>query len=254
MCLPQATATTSTNTLIITQLPAECFELAYLQALRDVFARHGEIHTWAPIRVFRRAIVTFWRPDDADRAKRDLDAIWLPTNPPQQIRVYRGVNTPIVRRSQPASPTDPNNPDPFHLAPPRLEKNFLISPPGSPPVGWEQAVEDPPNATPLAADLIHALTRLQIEQQDGVQRRSSAGGVEIVYEDADGGRGITVSVVDCDMSDDDGEIYERTASPGEMALPDAGADAWSHGRRLGFTNSGEKARFVPTSLPPIRSH
>ena len=52
------------------------------------------------------------------------------------------------------------------LAPPKPERNFLISPPGSPPVGWEQAQEEPPNSAPLAEDLIHALKALQLKQED----------------------------------------------------------------------------------------
>lgn len=48
----------------------------------------------------------------------------------------------------------------IHLPVPDTDKNFLISPPGSPPVGWESIREDPPNATTLADDLARALENL----------------------------------------------------------------------------------------------
>ncbi|KNE62684.1 hypothetical protein AMAG_07876 [Allomyces macrogynus ATCC 38327] len=52
---------------------------------------------------------------------------------------------------------DPDHPPPQsrprYLAPPVCGKMHLISPPGSPPLGWEQVVEDPPHPDPLAPDL-----------------------------------------------------------------------------------------------------
>lgn len=38
------------------------------------------------------------------------------------------------------------------LSVPALSRNFLISPPGSPPVGWEQTLEEAPNSQTLADD------------------------------------------------------------------------------------------------------
>jgi hypothetical protein len=52
---------------------------------------------------------------------------------------------------------------------PELEKNWLISPPGSPPVGWQQIREDPPNATVLPQDLSHALLALGEDDLDDFQ-------------------------------------------------------------------------------------
>ena len=50
--------------------------------------------------------------------------------------------------------------------PPAIEKNFLISPPGSPPVGWEPLKEDLPSSSPLVDDLIQALRKLTTLDDD----------------------------------------------------------------------------------------
>lgn len=71
------------------------------------------------------------------------------------IRVYYGPYTSEDQLQHPQSTS---------LTVPPLDKNFLISPPGSPPVGWEQIKEDPPNTETLAADLMSALQDLQLGQ------------------------------------------------------------------------------------------
>ena len=58
---------------------------------------------------------------------------------------------------------NPANPDPNRLVPPAHPRNFLVSPPGSPPEGWEPIIEDAPNGEALAQDLIKALDALQVE-------------------------------------------------------------------------------------------
>lgn len=70
------------------------------------------------------------------------------------LRVYRGMPTPvdIVRNRRLRD----------RLPVPATDKNFLISPPGSPPVGWEQIREDPPNLDTLADDLVKALESLSV--------------------------------------------------------------------------------------------
>lgn len=56
--------------------------------------------------------------------------------------------------------------DERRLKPPVSDKNFLISPPGSPPVGWEQVEEDAPNTTSLAEDLCQRLRFLSVGDVD----------------------------------------------------------------------------------------
>lgn len=115
------------------------------------------------------------------------------------------------------------SPDDQHLRPPAIEKNFLISPPGSPPVGWEPIKEDPPNPTPLADDLIAALRKLQVHK-----RRSSR---EMLLEPEDG-VGVTVYVEQCDGDDTAEEDNEED---------------WVYGQP-----SPARQRWIPmpTSLPP----
>lgn len=116
------------------------------------------------------------------------------------------------------------NPD--LLRPPRLEKNFLISPPGSPPVGWEPIHEDPPNSTPLADDLMAALHKLQLE-------REGKSGPEVLIEPGEGS-GIGVYVEDCDV-DEDRKVVEEV-------------EEWPFGQPPPYRMT---SRPMPTAMPPM---
>lgn len=116
-------------------------------------------------------------------------------------------------------------PETNYLRPPAIEKNFLISPPGSPPIGWEPIKEDPPNATPLADDLMTALRKLKTHE-----RRSS---LEVLLDPHEGS-GVSVYVEDCGM-DDDEEMEEEDWVYGESAPARA------------------KWRPIATALPPMHA-
>lgn len=62
-----------TNTLIITQLTPAFYEPGVQDALRDHFAVYGFIHTWAPLKAFRRVLVVYYMEDDAETAKAACD-------------------------------------------------------------------------------------------------------------------------------------------------------------------------------------
>jgi hypothetical protein len=150
------------------------------------------------------------------------------------LRVFRGAPTP-TRASQPST-----------LAVPALEKNFLISPPGSPPVGWEPVVEDPPNKDALAADLIEALRRLQLSREGGVEVlvSSNESGVPAVHlegewteDDLTGRDGSGIGMVKA-------TVASMGGSGSGIATP-LGA-SWQDGERV-------PVKKIPTARPPLPS-
>jgi len=144
--------------------------------------------------------------------------------------VYRADRTEIER-----------DPAEHYLQLPKLEKNFLISPPGSPPIGWEQVREDPPNATPLAEDLIQALRKLEVDAQFRRTKVEGQRGVELLLAPEDSTDGISVYVEDCDMAEDEDED-EITIDVEETG------EGWAYGEYSRYRM--QASQFVPTALPP----
>lgn len=258
MSSPQEKTPQSTNTLVVTGMPPSFFHPLVLDALRGHFASHGEIFAWAPITAFGRIIIVYHQEEAAECAKLECDGFTVETtsqrsvtrfslrswlsylryvllNSPQTtLRVYRADPTPIVSSSSGGF-------SPYHLRPPPIEKNFLISPPGSPPVGWEQIKEDPPNATPLADDLIAALRKLQLTHD--ARREGRCGSNISVLVEPDEGAGVGIYVEDCDMEDEDGK-YARTG----LSADGAHEEPWVYGE-----SPFPRERFVPmpTCRPPM---
>jgi calcipressin-2 len=99
-----------------------------------------------------------------------------------------------------------------YLAPPVLEKNWLISPPGSPHEGWVQIEEDPPNSITLHEDIQAALDRLAIEFDQGEEEEEEDQGKDkprgTVILDTTSLGGVQVVVDNWDaMSDLEGEHF-----------------------------------------------
>lgn len=91
------------------------------------------------------------------------------------MRVYYDHPTPLVLLpSGDYAEAKSVNALPPRLEPPAPEKEFLISPPGSPPVGWEPREEDRPNTDTLAADLMEALHKLAVETEAAPRAGSSS--------------------------------------------------------------------------------
>ncbi|KAJ7042052.1 Calcipressin [Mycena alexandri] len=204
-----------TNTLAVTSLPKDFFQPLILDVLRKHFASYGHINRWVPLPGFGRIIVVYTREDDAEAAKIHCDPIVLEqTHDRSQIylRVYRADPNPLLPES------DDVVPEANYLRPPAIEKNFLISPPGSPPVGWEPIKEEPPNAAPLADDLMAALRKLQLHEKRG-------SGLEVLIEPEDGDSGVGVYIEDCGDDDDSDEdwVYGESAPAREKWRPIATA-------------------------------
>lgn len=87
--------TQRTNTLIITQLPAEFFHPAVLTALRDHLALFGTIFAWAPLRGLLRIILVYLSEDDAENAKHHCDGLTLDELPNRCVALsYRLISSP----------------------------------------------------------------------------------------------------------------------------------------------------------------
>ncbi|TFK84018.1 Calcipressin [Polyporus arcularius HHB13444] len=212
-----------TNTLVITRLPPHFFEPIIQEALKSHFSTYGPLYAWAPIRGLARVILVYFSEEDAEMAKETNDGLIIGemNNTPEYVlRVYRADPTPIE--------SDETHEHNHYLRPPVNDKNFLISPPGSPPVGWEQIREDPPNSTPLAHDLMAALRRLEIQEEQ--ERRGP--GLEVLLEPEDG-VGISVCVEDCDaVAVTDDKVNEEDWAYGDIAP------------------SRMRWRPTPTAMPP----
>lgn len=232
-----------TNTLAVTSLPKSFFDPLILSILRDHFSAFGAINQWVPLPGFGRIIIVYEYEHHAELAKQKSDPMVVDEYALETfsnlgipayrfpnffrlqavIRVYRADPNPLVVRHQ-----DSWIPDTSYLKPPAVEKNFLISPPGSPPVGWEPIKEDPPNATPLADDLIAALRKLQTFDDHPSYEQlldpldSDGCGVGVYVEDCDAHFSIEIS--------DDQWVYGETAPA---------RDKW---------------RSFATSMPPIKSN
>lgn len=157
-----------------------------------------------------------------------------------RVKVYFGETTPIEPGDQ-------------HLHLPDAGKLFFISPPPSPPHGWELKDEAPPNSQVLAEDLVEALSKLRAKNR-------GAGDIE-------GGN------TDAKMTDREGLEAEvkpigRTRSGSVMLfepekedkthMPSISVDDFSDGEASGSVpqspispTAPPKANVAPTPRPPV---
>lgn len=144
---PLAKPTPPSNTLIFTNLQSrDIFHPENLQTIRDLITQTAPIHTFSPLKSFARIIVSFYDEDAAIavRSVWDGEAVLG-----EHCKVYFGQPTPLTVQGD------------THLALPDAGKLFFISPPPSPPHGWEMRMEDAPNKMVHAEDLAEALARLR---------------------------------------------------------------------------------------------
>jgi hypothetical protein len=149
-----------------------------------------------------------------------------------RVRVYFGMNTPL-------------NPSDQHLPLPKSDRLFFISPPPSPPMGWEMKDEDAPNKIVHPEDLAKALARLHAHPHDDVlspahsdssptkRTRSST----IVYHPEDHGDSPNLPAI---------AVEDTTVTPGVLTPTDA-----MEGVEGPIEAQKAQGKTVSTSRPPI---
>jgi len=150
-----------------------------LQTIRSLIDQHAPIHTWSPLKSFRRIIIVFYDVEAAKNIRRTLDGELIFGS---RVRVYFGLETDTSAADQ-------------HLRAPHTEKLFFISPPPSPPHGWEIRNEEPPNKEVLPDDLALALARLQARSNAPVSPDSPGDAMDIDSADVLGSRKRSGSVI-----------------------------------------------------------
>jgi hypothetical protein len=216
------------NTLLITNLQdPEIFHPAQILTIRDLINDAAPIHTWSPLKSMRRIIVSFYSVEDALKLRQALDG--------QEIlgyrtRIYFGESTPI-------EPVD------NHLHAPESQKLFFISPPPSPPHGWEMKNEGPPNKEVHADDLATALAKLHAknagdpsgnapDQGHGTPHitRARSGSSTMIYHPVDHGDSPNLPAI---------AVEDLTESQQFTALPAANSDGKVHTARPPVELMGE---------------
>ncbi|KOX69760.1 Protein sarah [Melipona quadrifasciata] len=134
------------------------------RVFKDDELKFGEDATFQYFRSFRRMRVNYSSPNAAANARIQLH------------QTHFGETNINCYFAQPVTPIDVED---QHLHPPALTKQFLISPPASPPVGWQPREESEPLVN---HDLLAAIANL------------SAGGSHELHPGGSGQPGIVVHV------------------------------------------------------------
>lgn len=210
---PLAPPTPPSNTLLFTNLNnVDVFAPHNLQYIRDLVSETAPIHAFAPLKSFRRIVISFFDVDAAVAVRRVWHARAVLG---ERFKVYFGQQTPIQARDE-------------HLALPDAGKLFFISPPPSPPHGWEMRLEDAPNKMVHAEDLADALARLHnrgdgpetlVSPSDGsVGARPRSRSSTLIYRPDDNGTSPDLpAVVVQDMTDEPAEMSSLESSRPIMA-------------------------------------
>lgn len=156
---PPVRPTPPSNTLIFTNLLSrDIFLPDNLQTIRGLISKTAPIHSFSPLKSFARIIVSFFNEESAVAVRQIWDGEAILG---ERCRVYFGQPTPLEAQHD------------THLALPDAGRLFFISPPPSPPQGWEVRLEDAPNKMVHAEDLAEALARLRQLQEASSSSSSS---------------------------------------------------------------------------------
>ncbi|EXJ82627.1 hypothetical protein A1O3_06440 [Capronia epimyces CBS 606.96] len=134
------------NTLLITRLDdANIFHPASLATIRQYINDIAPLNSFSPLKSMNRIICSFYDTEASVRVRQVFDGAAVLGN--AVAKCYFGEPTPIGDEKK-------------YLQRPDAGRLFFISPPPSPPVGWEMRPEDPPNKEVHAEDLAAQLAKL----------------------------------------------------------------------------------------------
>ncbi|KAL8734698.1 MAG: hypothetical protein Q9166_001354 [cf. Caloplaca sp. 2 TL-2023] len=178
---PLTSPSPPSNTLLITNLlDISVFHPTSLLQIRTLISNHIPLHSFSPLKSFRRIIASFYTTEDAIAIHNLLDNV--PIMGTSRARIYFGEPTPIEITDQ-------------HLQAPQSQKMFFISPPPSPPFGWEVRNEEPPNKEVHAEDLASALAGLKQRPEAVADESSFQKGKEDAAEQVRGRSGSSTTTV-----------------------------------------------------------
>ncbi|KAJ3041410.1 hypothetical protein HDV00_009390 [Rhizophlyctis rosea] len=151
---PSTDSAVATNTLILTNLLPAAFEDDGF-AVRELLLPFGSLARLSLLTSFMRIVAVFDSTADSLRTKESLH---MTDFLGRELRVYFGEHTDMTHL------TNPEQTGIHFLRVPEPEKNFLLSPPGSPPIGWIQIRESSPVAGGHEDALIDALRELERDE------------------------------------------------------------------------------------------
>ncbi|EXJ90839.1 hypothetical protein A1O1_03944 [Capronia coronata CBS 617.96] len=134
------------NTLLITRLDdPKIFHPASLATIKEHINDIASLNSFSPLKSMHRIICSFYDVDSAINVRQVFDGAAIMGN--SVAKCYFGEPTPIGDEKK-------------YLERPDAGRLFFISPPPSPPIGWEMKHEDPPNKEVHAEDLAEKLAKL----------------------------------------------------------------------------------------------
>lgn len=227
---PLITPSPPTNTLLITNLlTPDIFTPSTLAEIRSLIDASAPLHAFSPLKSLRRIICSFHTVDDAIRIRQLLDGEFIMGN---RVRIYFGEQTPIVVEDQ-------------HLAAPKSQKLFFISPPPSPPFGWEVREEAAPNKEVVAEDLARALAGLK--EKKGPRGDLDAG--EVSSERLAGERG--PAEAGRTRSGSRSVVYHPGDHGDSPLLPAVMVEDTTEEHDAGLESEEEKKIMAHTARPPV---